>query len=142
DTALREIKEEVMEYCHQQQHNSVGSIGQTITQAFAGAPAPPNLDRECVDGIVNGVTAIMSRLGRDLLIRRDEVMLDEMKIRKAYAAGLGKEWDVFVCHASEDKEGFVRPLAKMLHESGLTVWYDEFTLKIGDSLRRRIDEGL
>lgn len=52
------------------------------------------------------------------------------------------EWDVFVSHASEDKEAFVRPLAKALHTRGLRVWFDEFTLQIGDSLRRSIDRGL
>jgi hypothetical protein len=142
DAALHEIKDEVMQYCHQQQHGAVGSTSQIVNQAFAGASAPPNLEQACVNEIVNGVTAIMSRLDRDLLIRRDEVILDETKMRQVYAAGLGKEWDVFICHASEDKENFVRPLATMLQESGLTVWYDEFTLKIGDSLRRKIDEGL
>ena len=53
-----------------------------------------------------------------------------------------KEWDVFVSHASEDKAGFVRELADGLVEAGLKVWYDEFTLKVGDSLRRSIDRGL
>jgi hypothetical protein len=52
------------------------------------------------------------------------------------------EWDVFISHASEDKENFVRPLANRLHEQGLRVWFDEFTLTIGDSLRRSIDHGL
>jgi hypothetical protein len=52
------------------------------------------------------------------------------------------EWDVFICHASEDKKEFVRPLAKALTEAGLKVWYDEMTLKLGDSLRRSIDRGL
>lgn len=52
------------------------------------------------------------------------------------------EWDVFICHASEDKEEFVRPLANALDSKGLKVWYDEFTLKLGDSLRRSIDRGL
>lgn len=52
------------------------------------------------------------------------------------------EWDVFISHASEDKEGFVRPLANRLQEQGLRVWFDEFTLTIGDSLRRSIDRGL
>jgi hypothetical protein len=52
------------------------------------------------------------------------------------------EWDVFISHASEDKEGFVRPLAKRLQEHGLRVWYDEFALTVGDSLRRSIDRGL
>jgi len=50
--------------------------------------------------------------------------------------------DVFISHASEDKEAVVRPLALALREHGLDVWYDEFELGIGDSLRRKIDAGL
>lgn len=53
-----------------------------------------------------------------------------------------REYDVFVSHASEDKDAIVRPLANALRDRGLTVWYDEFELKIGDSLRRKIDVGL
>ncbi len=53
-----------------------------------------------------------------------------------------REWDIFICHASEDKEAFVRPLAEGLNNHGVKVWYDEFTLKLGDSLRRSIDHGL
>ncbi len=52
------------------------------------------------------------------------------------------EWDVFICHASEDKENFVEPLAKALKEAVIKVWYDRFELKLGDSLRGKIDEGL
>jgi len=51
------------------------------------------------------------------------------------------DYDVFVCHASEDK-GFVEPLAQALKDKGLNVWYDRFELKIGDSLRQKIDHGL
>lgn len=50
--------------------------------------------------------------------------------------------DVFISHASEDKDEIVRPLANALMSEGLDVWYDEFTLRIGDSLRQRIDQGL
>lgn len=53
-----------------------------------------------------------------------------------------REYDVFISHASEDKDEVVRPLALALQSQGLSVWYDEFTLKIGDSLRRKIDKGL
>ena len=53
-----------------------------------------------------------------------------------------REHDVFICHASEDKDGVARPLAKALRDAGLSVWYDEFTLQMGDSLRRSIDSGL
>lgn len=51
-------------------------------------------------------------------------------------------WDVFISHATEDKEPFVRELADALRASGLRVWYDRFTLKVGDHLRRSIDTGL
>jgi hypothetical protein len=53
-----------------------------------------------------------------------------------------KEYDVFVSHASEDKDAIVRPLAEALQAEGLSVWYDEFALRIGASLRRSIDAGL
>jgi TIR domain len=53
-----------------------------------------------------------------------------------------KTRDVFICHASEDKDSFVRPLAEALRAEGLRVWYDEFTLRVGDGLRRSIDKGL
>ncbi|ANZ35827.1 hypothetical protein BBK82_06745 [Lentzea guizhouensis] len=55
---------------------------------------------------------------------------------------LDKERDVFISHASEDKDAVVRPLAHALRAKGLRVWYDEFELRIGDSLRRKIDEGI
>ncbi|MDE0431019.1 MAG: toll/interleukin-1 receptor domain-containing protein [Caldilineaceae bacterium] len=51
-------------------------------------------------------------------------------------------YDVFISHATEDKEEVARPLALALHKEGLRVWYDEFELKIGDSLRRKIDNGV
>lgn len=52
------------------------------------------------------------------------------------------KYDLFISHASEDKEEFVRPLAETLESFGVKVWYDEFTLKVGDSLRKSIDQGL
>ena|SRR3989344_746222 len=52
------------------------------------------------------------------------------------------KFDVFICHASEDKESFVSPLADKLKRAGIKVWYDEFILKWGDPLRASIDKGL
>src|SRR5580765_1114959 len=51
-------------------------------------------------------------------------------------------YDLFVCHASEDKASVARPLTEILRSRGKRVWLDELELKIGDSLRQRIDEGL
>lgn len=52
------------------------------------------------------------------------------------------EYDLFISHASEDKEEFVRPLAEELKKLGVNVWYDEFSLRVGDNLRECIDHGL
>lgn len=51
-------------------------------------------------------------------------------------------YDVFISHASEDKDAVARPLAELLQSRGLRVWLDEMELKLGDSLRRSIDRGL
>lgn len=53
-----------------------------------------------------------------------------------------RDFDFFISHASEDKQEFVAALAAELTELGAAVFYDEATLKIGDSLRRNIDAGL
>lgn len=53
-----------------------------------------------------------------------------------------QKYDVFISHASEDKEDFVRPFAEKLVSQGVIVWYDEMTLKWGESLRQNIDKGL
>jgi hypothetical protein len=50
--------------------------------------------------------------------------------------------DVFVSHASEDKDAIARPLADELLARDHTVWFDEYELVLGDSLTERIDEGL
>lgn len=51
-------------------------------------------------------------------------------------------WDAFISHATEDKDEIARPLAERLQQLGLRVWFDEFSLTVGDSLRRSIDKGL
>ena len=53
-----------------------------------------------------------------------------------------RQYDVFISHASEDKLDVARPLASLLVQAGLSVWLDEFELTVGDSLRRKIDQGL
>lgn len=49
---------------------------------------------------------------------------------------------LFVSHAFEDKADFARPLAEALRAVGFKVWFDEFELTLGDSLLKKINEGL
>lgn len=53
-----------------------------------------------------------------------------------------EHWDAFVSHAGEDKETFVRPLVEALGRLGVSLWYDEASLKLGDSLSGSIDRGI
>jgi hypothetical protein len=54
----------------------------------------------------------------------------------------GQTWDVFISHASEDKDAVAGPLRDALVELGVSVWLDKTELTIGDSLRRKIDQGI
>jgi hypothetical protein len=51
-------------------------------------------------------------------------------------------YDAFISHSTEDKERVVKPLANALTRMKYRVWYDEFELRVGDSLRKSIDKGL
>ncbi|BAU66785.1 WD-repeat protein [Stanieria sp. NIES-3757] len=48
----------------------------------------------------------------------------------------------FISHDSRDKDSLVRELAKEMSKLMCPVWYDEFSLKVGDSLRASIERGL
>ncbi len=73
-------------------------------------------------------------------LKEDEPL--KKKVKEEIEVSSVPEWDVFISHANEDKEVIARPLAERLIELGLRVWFDEFTLTVGDSLRRSIDHGL
>lgn len=52
------------------------------------------------------------------------------------------QWDCFISHVSDDKKEIVEPLAEKLRAMGLKVWIDNQEIKIGDSLRQKIEQGL
>lgn len=116
------------------------------------------------DGIADQVFAIAQKLKanvtKDRFYPRAEMAQAERRIelelgKLAYKAGLRKLTppespaaqsasgaDVFVSHASEDKDDVARPLAAMIRDAGLSVWLDETELTLGDRLLDKIDEGI
>lgn len=50
--------------------------------------------------------------------------------------------DVFLCHANSDKGIYVRPLARELAARGVTFWIDEAQIAWGESITKKINEGL
>jgi hypothetical protein len=121
----------------------------TIRQTFQGQP-PPNFEDAVIQSLNVLFDQACAEIARDLRIKRDQVELQKRRGTgktehvETARSGLREEdkvWDVFICHASEDKESFVRPLVNALTGS-VKVWYDEMTLTVGDSLRQKIDHGL
>lgn len=96
-------------------------------------------------GLVGSVRSSIRRLPAPLPVYNEPALSTVPSLIRSSDTnedGVTIEYDVFISHASEDKDTVVRPLANALLQRGLKVWYDEFELKIGDSLRRKIDKGL
>ena len=94
--------------------------------------------------IIEQVNEVLSFYGLKVNSKTGEISLEPTVTPSLHSqrSPLSSErFDVFIAHASEDKD-FVTPLALSLNEKGMKVWYDDFVLKLGDSLRREIDKGL
>ncbi len=68
------------------------------------------------------------------LIFRDE------EYRKSRAKSL--KTLAFISHDSRDKDLIARPLAQELSRKLFNVWFDEYSLQIGDNLRESIEKGI
>jgi hypothetical protein len=69
----------------------------------------------------------------NLVIRDGNYLAQRSKMERPVA---------FISHDSRDKDAFVRELASNLQKMLCTVWYDEFSLVPGQSLRSSIEYGL
>src|SRR4051794_9592912 len=65
--------------------------------------------------------------GREELQRIAENLAEEAPAR---TESPDRTYDVFISHATEDKDEVVRPLAHALRERSVNVWYDEFELRV------------
>lgn len=113
---------------------------QVRTQTRQMQPAPKPTPRQ-VTPTPNSTRSVSTSQRRQLSGGRSPVVEIGENIREVFGDE-SKEYDVFVCHASPDKHDCVSPLAHALKDGGLEVWYDEFELRVGDSLRRKIDQGI
>lgn len=72
----------------------------------------------------------------------NELLTVKLNNNENQAIQQSKKYDFFISHASEDKDEVARPLYQALTNLGAEVWFDEFTMTIGDNLRKSIDKGL
>ncbi|HEY6096296.1 MAG TPA: toll/interleukin-1 receptor domain-containing protein [Gallionellaceae bacterium] len=78
------------------------------------------------------LNAIGTTLGLSIQVRDREYVRNCIELSKPAA---------FISHDSRDKDTLVRELARNMSVR-CTVWYDEYSLKVGDSLRESIERGL
>ena len=74
-----------------------------------------------------------ARLGHKLQFRSADYVESRTKFDSPFA---------FISHDWRDKEAVARPIAVTLQSMLCPVWYDEFSLKVGDKLRESIEKGL
>lgn len=110
-------------------------------------------EREIVEkerqGWPKGVVVSLQQGMDRLTMLSQQIDVPPAEILEEVTVGLGRassvstpDWDVFISHASEDKENFVRPLVEKLRSRNLRVWVDEVNLTVGDSLNRQINAAL
>ncbi len=73
------------------------------------------------------------KLGHEIQFRANEFTSERSKYERPLA---------FISHDSEDKETVAKLIAIHLQKMLCPVWYDEFSLKVGDNLRESIERGL
>jgi len=92
--------------------------------------------------VLNNINTDLSNL-KDTVKRKIEIGKFELdKMIKVNSPIKAQVYDAFLCHASEDKEEIANNLFLELKNKNKKIWYDDFVLKLGDSLRQKIDEGL
>jgi TIR domain len=141
------VKQEVLEFLWQNRHRG---LKRTVKQAIEDMACTTSsvLDsalvsfekRKLIEGAY-GSSGVKITVGRELELDRLRDK-DTERQRHAVPYHSAMKYDVFISHAPEDKTPFVRPLAQALQQARLKVWYDEFALRLGDSLRESIDRGL
>lgn len=81
----------------------------------------------------NEVMNQSSKNGHFLQIRRKDYAENRNKLEVPFA---------FISHDSRDKELIVKPIVHGLTKLACPIWYDEYSLNIGDSLRESIEKGI
>ena len=72
-------------------------------------------------------------MGHKLTFRSTEYVNERSRFERPQA---------FICHDHRDKSSIARPLAHALQKRMCMVWFDDFSLCVGDSLRSKIEKGI
>lgn len=77
-----------------------------------------------------------------LLLYWHRPILTIVDVQKGMLGMSSSDRDVFICHASEDKDAIVFPLSQAFEKAGISYWYDEAEIQWGDSITQKVNVGL
>jgi len=107
---------------------------------FAGVSAVESILQQLAE------VETISRFGRQAAKKALRVLRAGSLDRDALTLGARKhereQRDVFLCHAAEDKDEIVSPLARELERSAITYWLDKHQIAWGDSISEEVNEGI
>jgi len=117
-------------------------IAATIAEAQLNRVTAPGVRNRPWTEFNGAAFAAKRRMEQEILMSDLKAEMTKVQ-RVASAARTGAPTvDVFICHASEDKEDVALPLGLALEAEGFTVWIDKAQIKVGDDLLSKLDEGL
>jgi RNA-directed DNA polymerase len=140
---IREIRAIICDWRKNGLKSAEATHHESFYRRFSKRGCCPPLAR-IIEGKLNFLKMVR---GDDDQVRRN-LQRQLVRVWPEYLAIMEKEnkeltmRDLFISHASEDKADFVRPLVHALIHEGVTVWYDEFELTIGDDQLSKINDGL
>lgn len=68
--------------------------------------------------------------------------LTPIRISIEQRSNQGDRYDIFLCHAWDDRREIAVDLNKALEQAGVSVWFSEKNLQLGTNMMREIDRGL
>ena len=123
----------VQKYVHQKGTHSLekGSSGWIFVEMF----------RESVDVAINRALAYNNRM-RSFIEKNLDASSNDRCNQSTGAKSVHKEFDIFICHASEDKATVAMPLYEALIQNKVQTFIDNMHIKWGDSLIEKINHAL
>lgn len=134
ESLKRKATESAMRELEERAHGAAASIVDPETGKHASVFVRRNSETSFVIS-TRGSAAFARELEKRLGVNQGSVtsMADQSKTDTPH---------VYLAHASEDHETKARPLAEHMMADGIEVWLDEWEIGSGESLRRRMEEGL
>lgn len=131
---------------HAWEHYGFDAAQSEFLAKYDSKHRPKDTSDRVYERVIRGKLAFLKQVrgGNDAryitLRRRLDVLTGDIK--DTACEELEMEYDVFICHASEDKSSVADPLTRALVNADVRVWIDSERIRWGDSITNEINNGL